>query len=344
MKVLVLGGTAFVGRHLVHAALLGGHEETVFNRGRQEAEMPAQVERLRGDRGGQLEALRGRRWDVAVDTCGYVPSIVRASATVLADCVEHYTFISSCSVYRDTSVPGVDENYAIATITNEQLREAERVKPEGSIIANAYGAMYGPLKALCEQAAEECMPGRVLTVRAGLIVGPFDYTGRFTYWPRRVAEGGDVLAPGRPGRQLQFIDARDLAKWIVQMAGARRAGLYNATGPDYVLTMGRLLEECRTVTGSDARFVWIDDRFLLEAGLAPWAEVPLWIPEEDEHNRFFLAMNCEKALAAGLILRPLAETIRDTLEWDRARAPTTARRAGLESLREKEVLDAWRLR
>ena len=294
MKLLILGGTVFVGRHLVHAALAGGHEVTVFNRGQNDAELPTEVERLRGDRDGRLEALRGRRWDAVVDTCGYVPSIVRASAALLADQVEHYTFISSGSVYRDTSVPGVDESDAVGTITDEQLREAERIKPEGGVIARAYGAMYGPLKALCEQAAEECLPGRVLNVRAGLIVGPFDYSDRFTYWPRRVAEGGEVLAPGRPDRQLQFVDVRDLADWIVRMAEARRAGTYNATGPDYVLTMERLLEECRATTGSDARFVWIDDRFLLEAGLTPWAEVPLWIPEEDEVNRYFLAVSCEQ--------------------------------------------------
>jgi nucleoside-diphosphate-sugar epimerase len=344
MKLLILGGTVFVGRHLVHAALVAGHDVTVFNRGRNGTSLPPEVKYLRGDRDGKLEPLRGRHWDTVIDTSGYVPKTVRASAALLADQVEHYTFISTCSVYRDTSVPGIDENYTIGSITDEQLRQAEGVKPEDSIIARAYGAMYGPLKALCEQAADECMRGRVLSVRAGLIVGPFDYSDRFTYWPRRVAEGGEVLAPGRPARQLQFVDARDLAEWIVRMAEARQVGTYNATGSHDVLTFGHFLDECRTVTLSNARFVWVDERYLLDAGLTPWTEMPLWIPEEDEHNRFFMSVNWDKARSAGLTFRPLAETIRDTVEWDRSRGNSIERRAGLDAAREKKVLQAWHAR
>jgi 2'-hydroxyisoflavone reductase len=343
MKLLILGGTIFLGRHLVDAALARGHEVTIFHRGQHEVKLPSGVESLKGDRDGNLGALRGRRWEAVVDTCGFVPRIVRASATALAGSVEHYTFVSSASVYRDTSVPGVDENYPVGTISDERLREAEAIKPPTVMPAAAFAEMYGPLKALCERAAEEAMPGRVLNVRAGLIVGPLDYSDRFTYWPRRVAEGGDVLAPGDPERQVQFVDARDLAAWIVRMAESRRAGTYNATGPDYVLTMRRLLDECRAATQSDARFVWMSEQFLIGAGLSPWMEVPLWVTQEDEDttNRYFLSVSNAKAVADGLAFRTLAETIRDTLEWDSTRPPDIERRAGLERGREREVLAAW---
>jgi len=344
MNFLILGGTVFLGRHLINAALAREHDVTIFNRGRHEAEVPPKVERLRGDRNGNLESLRGRRWDAVVDNCGYVPSVVRASARLLAGAVEHYTFISSSSVYRDTSVPGVDESYPVAAITDEQLRASEQIKPEGGIMAHAYGGHYGALKALCEQETEERMPGRVLNVRAGLIVGPFDYSDRFTYWPRRVARGGDVLAPGSPERQLQFIDVRDLADWIVRMAEARQIGTYNASGPDYRLTMQRLLEECQAVSDSNARFVWADEEFLLEAGLAPWSEVPLWIPETNETNRYLFSISHDKAIAAGLAFRPLAHTVRDTLAWDATRPPDTKLRAGLAPEREHEVIAAWHKR
>ncbi len=343
MKILILGGTVFLGRHLIDAALARGHEVTIFNRGQRNAEIPAQVEWLKGDRAGDLEALRGRRWETVIDTSGYVPHIVRESAGLLADAVEHYTFVSTCSVYRDTKVPGVDENYPTGKITGETLREVENIKPVGSdIVARQYGEWYGPLKALCEEAAEEMMPGRVFNVRAGLIVGPFDYSDRFTYWPRRVAQGGEVLAPGNPDRQVQFIDARDLAEWIVRMSEARRAGTYNATGPDYVLTMRRMLEECRSAIGSDAEFVWADDKFLLDAGLTPWTEVPLWIPqeEEDDTNLYFMGISNAKAVRDGLTFRPLMETVRATLDWDATRPPDTDHLAGIAREREREVLEA----
>jgi 2'-hydroxyisoflavone reductase len=300
---------------------------------------------LQGDRDGQLEALRGRHWDAVIDTCGYVPRIVRASAELLAGRVEHYTFISTGSVYRDTRVPGVDEHYPVGTITDEKLREVEQIKPSSNqIIAKAYGEFYGPLKALCERAAEEALPGRVLNVRAGLIVGPFDYSDRFTYWARRIAQGGDVLAPGNPDSPLQFVDVRDLSEWLVRMAEARQTGTFNATGPDYKLTMRRFLEECRTATGSDARLVWMDEEFLLAKGVEAWSEVPLWTTEADLENRYFLSVSIDQALASGLTSRLLAETVRDTLAWDSTRPTNIERRAGLDPVREKELLEAWQAR
>ncbi|HEX8354519.1 MAG TPA: NAD-dependent epimerase/dehydratase family protein, partial [Pyrinomonadaceae bacterium] len=338
MKLLVLGGTKFLGRHLVGLALGRGHEVTLFNRGRLNPELFPEAERLRGDRDGGLEALKGRRWDAVVDTCGFSPRVVRDSAALLADAAEHYTFVSSISVYADTRVPGVDEGHAVGRITDERLREAEALPQSELTGAPFFGEIYGPLKALCEQAAEGAMPGRVLSVRAGLIVGPHDYSDRFTYWPRRVAEGGDVLAPGDPARPVQFVDVRDLAAWILLSAERRLTGVFNATGPDYALAFGRFLEECRAATGGDARFVWADEKFLLAEGLTPWMEVPLWTEESDEANRYFQYISVEKAVAAGLTFRPVAETARDTLEWDSTRPADTERRAGLAREREREVL------
>jgi 2'-hydroxyisoflavone reductase len=341
MKLLILGGTKFLGRYVAEAALARGHEVTLFNRGQLNPGLFPDVEKLRGDRDGGLDALRGRRWDAVVDPSGYAPRVVRDSATLLADAAEHYAFISSVSVYRDTSVPGVGEDYPVGTITDERLREAEALKQSELTAAPFFGEIYGPLKALCERAAEESMPGRVLNVRAGLIVGPHDYSDRFTYWPRRVAEGGEVLAPGNPERQVQFIDVRDLAGWTLDMAEARNPGTFNATGPDRRLTFGHFLDLCRGATGSDARFVWVDEQFMLDAGLGPWMEVPLWTPESDDVNRHFMGVSVEKAVAAGLKFRPLSETVRDTLEWDLTRPADTERRAGLAREREREVLDAW---
>lgn len=344
MKLLILGGTKFLGRYLVEDALVRGHEVTLFNRGQLNPELFPEVEKLRGDRDGGLDVLKGRRWDAVVDTSGYSPRVVRDSARLLCEATGHYTFVSSQSAYKDTSVPGVDENYPVGTITGEQLQEAEALKQSELTAAPFFWEMYGALKALCERAAEAEMPGRVLNVRAGLIVGPHDYSDRFTYWPRRVAEGGEVLAPGNSERQVQFIDVRDLAAWMLDMVEARKTGTYNATGPDYGLTMGRLLEVCRGTTGSDAQFVWVDEQFLLDAEVGPWMEMPLWVPEssDDNVNRHFMEVSIEKAVADALKFRPLAETVRDTLEWDLSRPADTPRRAGLAREKEREVLDAWR--
>jgi len=328
MKLLILGGTVFVGRHLVEAALAHNHDVTLFNRGQHNAGLFPDMETLHGDRDGGLDPLKGRRWDAVVDTCGYVPRVVRASADLLSGAVDHYTFISSISVYRDVSRPGVDESGAVGTLEDTTTEEVT-------------GDTYGPLKALCEQAVEEAMPGRTLVVRPGLIVGPHDPTDRFTYWPHRVARGGDTLAPGRPDQPVQFIDARDLAAWTLRMVEARHTGIYNATGPADPLTMGGLLDVCNRELGGTARFVWVDEPFLLREEVGPWIELPLWIPDEMD-MRGQSAIDCRKAIAAGLTLRPLAETVRDTLAWDATRPADTARAAGLRPEREAELLDKWR--
>jgi nucleoside-diphosphate-sugar epimerase len=329
MKILVLGGTIFLGRHLVEAALARGHGVTLFNRGQHNPDLFPDVEKLRGDRTGDLDALRGRKWDAVVDTCGYVPRVVRASAQRLAEAVGHYTFISSISVYPSLPTPGMDESAPTGTLADESIEEVT-------------GETYGPLKALCEQAAEAAMPGQVLNVRAGLLVSPSDPSDRFTYWPHRIAQGGDVLAPGTPVGRAQFIDARDLAEWIVRMAESGGTGVYNATGPGEPLTMGQLLDDCRAVSGSDATLIWVDEEFLLTAGAAPWSELPLWVPAREADMAGFSAVSCAKAIAAGLTFRPLADTIRDTLAWDATRPAVPELRAGLKPEREAELLAAWR--
>jgi len=335
MKILVLGGTIFLGRHLVEVALSRGHEVTTFNRGRHNPDLYPEVEKLRGDRNQDLAALNRRRWDAVVDTCGYVPSAVRKSAELLAGAVEQYTFISSCSAYANFSLAGTDESAPVSTITLEQLSEAERINTGEHATSTSYGEMYGALKALCESAAEEVMPGRVLNVRPGLIVGPYDKSDRFTYWVHRVALGGEVLAPGRPSRRVRVIDARDLAEWIILMIEKRQSGIYNATGAEDGLTMARLLEKCRTVSESEAAFIWASEKFLLEQGVEPWVEMPLWVPEE--YNGIFLVKN-DKAIESGLTFRSLSNTIKDTLAWAATRSPITEWRAGLKPARERELV------
>ena len=327
MKLLVLGGTAFLGRHFVEVALAGGHEVTLFNRGRHGPDLFAEAERLQGDRGGDLAPLRDRRWDAAIDTSGYVPRVVRASADLLAGAVDRYALISSISVYADTSTPGMDERAPVGELPDETVEEIT-------------GETYGPLKALCEREVERALPGRALIVRPGLIVGPHDPTDRFTYWPARVARGREILAPGGPERPVQFIDARDLAEWILRMVVAGGVGAFNATGPAAPLSMGGLLDACGAIGGGEARFTWIDEAFLLEQGAIPWSELPLWVPDEEQF-RGFAAIDCGKALDAGLTFRPLADTIRDTLAWDATRPVGEERRAGLAPEREAAILAAW---
>jgi 2'-hydroxyisoflavone reductase len=244
------------------------------------------VETLIGDRDGNLAALKGRRWDAVIDTSGRIPRVVKASATLLADAAEHYTFLSSVSAYADRSVHGIDENAPLAQLCDENSED---------VVAD-----YGALKARCEREVIEAMGGRALNVRAGLIVGPYDDTGRFAYWPRRICQGGEVLAPGKPDRPVQFIHARDLADWIIKMVENRYTGTYNATGPENRLTMGQFLEACRAVTGSDARFTWIDEAFLLDHEVIAFTELPLWLRTVSEG---MLAVHTEKARAAGLTFR-----------------------------------------
>lgn len=328
LNLLILGGTVFLGRHLVETALVRGHHITLFNRGQHGPDLYPQVEKLRGDRDGNLSALEGRRWDAVIDTCGFIPRLVAASAELLASAVEHYTFVSTISVYADFRPAGINEQSPVGTLedtTTEQIT----------------GETYGPLKALCEAAAERAMPGRVFHVRPGLIVGPYDPTDRFTYWVDRVAQGGEVLAPGRPDYLVQIIDGRDLAGWMLDMIERRQSGVFNAVGPVERLTLGHVLEECKLASSSDAYITWVDEDFLLKAGVAPWTEMPLWVPQESGEDQGINEIDCSKAVAAGLQFRPTIATIRDTLAWSAQRSPDRERRAGLPLSREQELLAAW---
>ncbi len=330
MKILLLGGPKFLGRYLIEAALARGHILTLFNRGQTNADLYPEVEKLIGNRDGGLDALRGRQWDAVIDTGGYLPRLVRASAELLAESVAHYNFISSLSVYAQTRIVNMDESGPLGTLTDPTVEQIT-------------GETYGPLKVLCEQAVEAAFPGRAAHIRAGLIVGPHDVSDRFTYWVYRVAQGGEVLAPQRPDYLVQFVDVRDLADWIVQISEQRATGTFNATGPDQPMPLGELLETCRTVSGSDARFVWAAEKFLLDAKVTPWMEMPLWIPDSDPDAVGFSAFNCARAVTTGLTFRPVADTVRDTLTWCRTRAADHAWRAGISREREAELLEAWKV-
>jgi 2'-hydroxyisoflavone reductase len=289
-----------------------------------------------------LTKLQGRRWDAVVDTCGYLPRTVRASTEILSDLVDAYVFISSLSVYADVSVPGVDETAPLARLTSEQLQKANEIDSSGQASAVTYGEMYGGLKALCEQTVEEVLPNRGLIIRPGLIVGPDDYTDRFTYWVVRVARGSEVLAPGRPDRYLQFIDVRDLAEWIVRMIEREETGAYNANCLPHQLTMERVLEECKIASDSDASLTWVSDAFLLQEKVAAWSEMPLWLPEEAaSHLKGFMFINCDKAVNSGLSFRPLKDTIKDTLTWCETNCLDEELKAGINPDKEQRLLHKW---
>ena len=326
MKILILGGTRFVGRHLVEAGQERGHEITLFNRGLTNPRLFPDLETITGDRDGGLDGLRNRKWDSVIDTAGQLPRLVRASATLLAGSVGHYTFVSTLSVFADFSKSGMDENAPLQEISDP---DNEEMTPE----------LYGPHKVQCEMAAQLAFPERALIVRPGLIVGPYDETDRFTYWPHRIAKGGEVLAPGRPEKQVAFIDAHDLAGWIIRLVENNQTGIFNALGPDYPLSMQAVLETCRSVSASNASFTWVNQKFLLDENVTPWSEIPLWIPEQPEYAGFF-NVNINKALKNGLTFRPLAETIRETLTWDSTRQAYDLK-AGLHSAKEQQLLRKW---
>ncbi len=325
MRVLVLGGTLFLGRHVVEAALDRGDEVTIFNRGRTNADLFPEVEHLRGDRdAGDLDALHGREWDAIVDTSARVPRWVYDATGLAADMGAHYTFVSSISVYRDLSAAGVREDAPVHTLEDETVEEITDSET------------YGALKALCERALAEELPGRGLSVRAGLIVGPYDNTGRFTYWVHRIARGGEVLAPKPREQPVQFVHARDLADWMLASAERRLAGVFNATGPDTPLTLGELLDACGELAEKPVTLHWAEERFLVEQGVEEWSDLPLWVaPGVKEENAGLMSVDVTPALAEGLRFRPLEQTLRDTL----AAAEPTAD-AGLTPERERELLAA----
>jgi len=328
LRLLVLGGTRFIGPHFVEAALAHGHQVTLFNRGRTNPGRVQNVEVLHGDRNGQLDALKGRQWDAVLDTSAFVPRIVRLSAELLAPSVSHYLFVSSISVYASFAGAN-DESSPLGKIADETIEKVD-------------GDTYGPLKALCEQAAERALPGRTTILRPGLIVGPDDNTDRFTYWPARVARGGEVMAPGTRDDEIQVIDVRDLAAFILLRIEQRIMGSFNLISPPDTFTMSGLLDACVAAAKSDARVTWVPAGFLTAHKVDGWSDMPVWVNAVGEEAGFALT-SAERALSAGLRIRPLSDTVRDTLAWHQSRpAEQQAKlKAGITREREQEVLAAW---
>lgn len=355
MRILVLGGTGFLGPHFVAAARARGHRLTLFNRGKSnpgrfEGEAFADIEQLRGDRKADLTTLEGdRRWDAVLDTSAYVPADVTRSARLLSPRVGQYLMVSTISVYAKTDRPGQDEDAPLATLADPAVTEVT-------------GETYGALKALCERAAEAELPGRTTIVRPGLIVGPGDTTDRFTYWPARADRGGEILAPGTPEDPTQFIDVRDLAEFLLLTLEQRHTGIYNADAPAGSITMGRLLATCQDVArrmntiycvrapcpqppGHDSTLTWVPADVLEQQGVSPWQDMPAWIPAAGDYAGFG-RISTARAQAVGLRTRPLEDTVGDTLaDWrslpdDRRAKP----KAGLAPEREVQVLAAWHAR
>jgi 2'-hydroxyisoflavone reductase len=326
LKVLILGGTNFLGPHLVEELQEHGHEVTLFNRGTQNSSLFPMVEKLQGNRDGDLKAIEDRQWDAIIDTSGHLPRVVEASSKILTEATDHYTFISTIGVYENFSKLDIDEDCPLAKLSDEQSEEITE-------------KTYGALKACCEDVISRYFPNKSLIIRPGLIVGPFDPTDRFTYWPVRIVEGGKILAPGKSIQNLQFIDVRDLAKWIVLMVERQATGIYNATGPATPITFEQLLEECQKFSKKDVVIQWLDEDFLIKNNVQDWSEVPLWLSYK-RNMPGFLNINVQKALQSGLTFRTLSETISSILAWDSSRE-NIKREAGLDREKEKELLLLW---
>lgn len=328
LHILVLGGTGFLGPHFVEAALAKGHTLTLFNRGKTNPHLFPELEKLHGDRKtGDLAALEGRVFDAVVDNSGYLPKHVTQSAELLKTSGQ-YLFVSSVSAFRDQGRPGLKESDPVAPLT----------EPDTEDVMTHYGA----LKAACEQAAEAVMPGRVTVVRPGLIVGPGDESDRFTYWPVRIARGGEVLAPGNPDDPVQFIDVRDLAAFMLLTVEQQRTATFSVVGPSERLSVRGMLEGCIAALESKATLTWADAEFLASQEVQPWMQMTVWVPPDSEFGGLG-AVDGSAAWSAGLITRPVGETAKDTLTWWSA-LPEPRRkepRAGLSAEREVEVLAAW---
>lgn len=343
LDMLILGGTGFLGPAVVEEALRRGHSMTLFNRGKTNTHLFPDLEKFRGDREQGIEALEtavadGRRWDVVIDTSAYIPGHVEASAGLVADFARQYVILSTVGVYADHSVPA-DESSAVAVVDDEWVAGIKTIRDS---LAN-----YGAMKARCEKVAEKAMPGRVTVIRPGLIVGPLDRSDRFTYWAVRVSRGGEVLAPGDGSDPVQLIDARDLAFWIVDCIEGQVTGVFNAISPKGQWNMVEMLAGIKGAFDADARFTWVDTEFLEQQEVAPWTHLPVWIPAKDEYAAFHL-VSTERAVAAGLKFRPLADTARDTVAWcNEAKGPDYEfgdKGAGISRQREAELLGAWHAR
>jgi 2'-hydroxyisoflavone reductase len=339
LRILILGGTGFTGPFQVEYALARGHQVTLFNRGKRPSpEWPGPVEQLHGDRNtGDLSALHGRQWDVCIDNPTSLPFWVRDAGQALAGNVGHYLFISTISVYADGSRPGIAEDAPLAAYTG-----ADAMAETAQTLMADVERLYGPLKALSEAEAHRQFGEAVTIVRPGYIVGPRDETDRFTYWPHRVAQGGEMLVPGDGLDPVQFIDGRDLGEWMIRLAEQRTFGTFNAVGPRDPLSMDALLGTCRTVTGSDAVFTHVAPEFVVEKQI----DLPIWVYRGDGPYAGYGQVGNARAIAAGLAFRPLATTVAETLEWfgGLPAERQAVLRAGITRERETELLRAWHAR
>ena len=336
LRILILGGTGFTGPFQVNYALARGHKVTLFNRGqRPSPEWPGSVEQLHGDRNtGDLKALEGRDWDVCIDNPTSLPFWVRDAGQALKGRVGHYLFISTISVYADGAKAGIDENSAVATYQGKDAM-AETI----DTLRADVGGLYGPLKALSEAEARKQFGDKVTIVRPGFIVGPRDDTDRFTYWPKRIAQGGEVLVPGDGRDPVQIIDGRDLGEWMIRLAEAGTTGTFNACGPDFALSTDAMVHGCHAVTGGPITFTHVTPEFIEANEVA----LPIWVPREGSPYSGYGAVSNARAIAAGLTFRPLATTVADLLAWYRA-LPAERQsevRAGLSRDKEAELLKAW---
>lgn len=327
LKLLIIGGTKFVGRHITETALKRGHDVTLFNRGISNNALFPQVKKLKGDREkGDVAALENKSWDIVVDVCGYRPEDIRPLAKALSANVGRYLFVSTISVYKDFTISGINEDYPLSVMPEKSGRDITR-------------ETYGPMKVLCEKEVAEIYPNRHLIIRPGLIAGPYDPTDRLTYWVHRILEGGQVLVPAPPERPMQFIDARDLAEWILDMAEKDTAGIYHATGPAQALTMKDFLVECKRLSSQETENVWVEEKYLQESGIEPWQELPLWHPAEE--FKHLMQIDISRALSQGLKYRPLVQTLRDTIAWASMRPLDYQWQAGLSSDKEARILREW---
>jgi 2'-hydroxyisoflavone reductase len=332
LRILILGGTGFIGPHQVRYALERGHEVTLFNRGRTNPHLFPEAERLRGDRDNDLEALKGREWDAVIDNSARLPRWVRDSAGLLKDAAGQYLFISTLSVYQGYPEPGMDETAPVRELDDPTVEDVS-------------GRTYGGLKVLCEREAEKAFPGRTTVLRPGLIVGPGDTTDRWTYWPVRIDRGGEVMAPGDPTFLVRYIDARDVSEWCIRLVEQNVSGVYNTVGPRSHLSMAEMLYGIRAAVSNEISFTWVSAEFLAEHEVRAWSHMPAWLPPL-ESNRGYGSISRDRAIEKGLTFRPLAVTAAETLEWWEA-LPDERRsnpRAGLPAEREKEMLAAWHAR
>ena len=337
LKMLILGGTGFLGPHTVRYAVARGHTMTLFNRGRSQPDLFPDLEKLRGDREeNDLEALKGREFDVIIDTSAYVPWHVEATAKMFADSAKQYVIFSSVSAYADHGqVADVDS--PLAECTDEFAAECKTIRES---LAN-----YGAMKARCEKTAEAAMPGRVTVIRPGLIVGPGDYSDRFVYWAVRAADGGEVLAPGDGKDPVQWVDARDLAKWTLHCIEKNITGVFNGICPGGMFTMAEMVHGMKAAVWTDAQFTWVGEDFLEANEVQAWGHLPVWMPRSEPEVAAFHLVDTDKSVEAGLTFRPLAETARDTVTWHREKRPADyewgARGTGIPRSRETELLKKW---